>query len=224
MTVQFTRTPAVAPPSGDDPGRSRRGLVLGVVVALLAAALVVVLVGVTGDAPEVARPSPAAPSAQPTAEAPAPEEPAPAPPAAATEPVTADSLPPALPEAALDAPVDVEGVTAALAAVQPIEARATGRGNVAGPALLVSVRLTNGGGTPLDLAGVTVNLSSGADRTPGSPVEDARRAPLGGILEPGASAEGTYAFSVPVEGRDVVTVEVAPRPGAPIAVFSGPVG
>ena len=210
--------------------RRRWLLVAGVVVLVVLAVVAFLLVrtgagepaGTAGSAASsaTAPPDPAAGSSSPGTE---PGTPAPVTEEPATSPVAADEAPPALPAVALDEPVAVGDVTASLVALETVDAEGVGRGSVSGPALLVTVRLANGTAEPLALDGVSVNLAHGADRVPGSPVADRRGKPFAGTVRAGGSAEARYVFSVPLEARDAVTVEVGARAGAPIAVFSGPV-
>lgn len=161
-----------------------------------------------------------------TATAPSPSATAPAPPIspAPTGPTEdATELPPGQAPVPLDAPADVGGVTVSLAAVESIEGRASGPGDVAGPAVRVTVRLENGTPDPLDLLGVSVQLTYGADAVPGSPLGDPSVAMFAGVLEPGGTSEGVYVFAVPPDGQDAVTVTVGHQPGAPFAIFTGAV-
>ncbi len=134
-----------------------------------------------------------------------------------------DELPPALPPVDLDdevAPDD--GVAVTLSGLRAVEATAVGPGNVAGPALQVTVRIANDTDRPLGLDTVEVTMAYGSDLTPASPVDDPAQAPLRGALEQGESAEGVYVFSVPAGARSSVTVQVGYQSGAPLAVFTGP--
>ncbi|CCG01722.1 hypothetical protein [Blastococcus saxobsidens] len=131
---------------------------------------------------------------------------------------------PVLPVVALDESVAVGDVTASIALIEEIDGRATGPGDVAGPALRVTVRVVNETSGDVALDGVSVNLYHGPERTPGSPLDDPSRSPFAGALPPGDAAEGVYVFRVPADAREDVTVEVRYRAGAPLALFSGPVG
>lgn len=222
--------------------RSRRALrALGVAAAaVLAVVLAVLLPGDGGDPGPAA--GTAAPSAAPTTPAPgttgaaptADPEPTAAPgptdqPAAgddpgagSTVPVVVDELPPSLPPADLDEPAAVgDGMSGSIESVEAIEGTGTGPGNIAGPALRITVRLENGTAGPVPLDGVAVSLTHGADQVPASPLEDPSQAPFAGSLAVGESAEGVYVFTVPAETRDVVTVSVGYRAGAPFLVFTG---
>ena len=134
-------------------------------------------------------------------------------------------LPPSLPPVAFDQEaVGGDGVTARVVSLEGVRGTAEGAGNIAGPALRVTVRLTNGAAAPVDLGLVSVTMSHGADATPASPLDDPSRAPFGGTLQPGGTAEGVYFFSVPEGDRDVVTLTVGYRAGAPFLVFRGAAG
>lgn len=133
-----------------------------------------------------------------------------------------DHLPPSLAPVHLEEVATAEsGVAARLVAVDGIQATGTGPGNISGPALRVTVRLDNASDRTLDLGGVQVTMSYGADEAPASPVNDPTAASFTGVLPPGASAEGRYVFTVPEDARDVVMVSVGYEAGRPFLVFSG---
>jgi hypothetical protein len=115
-------------------------------------------------------------------------------------------------------------VSVSLTDVEAIEGTASGPGNVAGPALRVTVRIANGTAGPLSLDGAVVDLAYGGDRVPASSLEDLSRVPFSGELRPGGEATGVYVFTVPEEARREVTVSVGYQPGAPYAVFTGSAG
>ncbi|MGK5114686.1 MULTISPECIES: hypothetical protein [unclassified Geodermatophilus] len=214
-----TQTPATAPASPPElPGRGRRGLLVAGAAALLVAALVALLL-VLGNEDEQS-PSSAATATSTPADATVPA-PLPTPePTGPTEDV--DELPAALPEVALDEPAAVgNGIVARIAGLEAVDGTAVGPGNIAGPALRITVSIENGTEEPVSLGGVAVNASYGADRTPASPLEDEAQRAFTGLLEPGESADGVYVFSVPADARDRVTVEVGYQAGAPLLLFTG---
>ncbi len=209
-------------------GAGRRRLLVAATAAVLTAAVALVLVFTTRDEdPDgvaAAEPTPtqtSAPRDEPTLEGPA----IPAPPVEsdpAGQPGAADERPRSLLAVALDAPAETgDGVTGSLVSIEAIDGTGVGRGNVAGPALRVTIRLTNGTDESVPLGGVTVELDHGTDAVPASPLDDPSRSPFGGTLEPGAEAEGVYVFRVPADDRRLVTVSVGYRAGAPFMVFSG---
>ncbi|MGY1741763.1 MULTISPECIES: hypothetical protein [unclassified Blastococcus] len=214
-------------PAGDAEAAPRRRRLAAAGAAVLVALAALVLVLVTGGGDGDGSSAAAATTASPTPGAPVDETVVPMPPTPTptgpTEDV--DEPPPALPEVPLDAPAAVgNGIVATIASVEAIDGTAVGPGNIAGPALRLTVRIENGTSEAVSLDGVAVNLSHGPDRTPASPLDDPSRAPFTGMVEPGATGEGVYVFSVPTGVRDLVTVEVGYQAGAPLLLFTGPVG
>jgi hypothetical protein len=216
--------PAPAAPS------SRRRLLLALAAVALVA-LVAVFVLVRGDdgpggsaaATESSTPSTPATPTEPSLGADEPGAQA-VPPAEDAQPVV-DELPPRRAAVPLDSPAAAgDGVTAAVASVEAIDGVGQGRGNVSGPALRVTVTITNGTDEDLDLGGVAVDLTHGTDAVPASPLDDPSQAPFSGSLEPGETAEGVYVFNVPPDDRGTVTVSVGHRAGAPFMVFTGSAG
>jgi hypothetical protein len=132
-----------------------------------------------------------------------------------------NQAPPSLAPVALDKPAAVGGVTAEVTSLTAVRASGRGPGNIAGPALRATVRLTNGTGGPVSLDGVAVALTYGKNASPASPVDDPSQSPFRGTVQPGRSAVGVYVFSVPSGDRNVVTVSVGYRAGAPFLVFTG---
>lgn len=133
-----------------------------------------------------------------------------------------DDPPPSRPAVALDAAAEVgDGVSASLVSLDAIEGTATGPGNIAGPALRITVRIENGTDQPVSLGGVVVDLASGRDLVPASPLDDPSAAPFAGTVAPGEHADGVYVFTIPEEDRGSVTVSVGYQAGAPLMVFTG---
>jgi hypothetical protein len=205
------------------PARNRRKLLLLAAAAAVLVVALVALVLVLGNDDEgttnAAGTGATSSSARDTSVIPPPPTPTPTGPTA-----DVDELPPALPEVALDAPAPVgNGVVATLPSIESIEGTAVGPGNIAGPALRVTVRIENGTDEPIWLDGVAVNMYYGEERSPASPLDDPSRRPFTGQVEPGGSGEGVYVFSVPTEVRDLVTIEVGYQAGAPLLLFTGAV-
>lgn len=212
--------------------RTRRVL-LAVAVVLVVVLVVVGLVvwsggddggsdsgpGATGSTAPSGPTQTTAPEPEDAEDAPTPEpEPAPE-----DAPEGSAELPPALAAVELgDTSTSPDGTSAVVSDVQAIEGSGTGIGNVGGPALRVSLRIENGSAEPLPLAAVVVELFHSGGSVPASPLEDPSRNAFSGDLAPGESADGAYVFSVPLDGRDLVRVSVAYRPGAPFLVFTGP--
>jgi hypothetical protein len=114
------------------------------------------------------------------------------------------------------------GVTGLITEVSGVDAKAQGPGEVAGPAVQVTVRIDNGSTHRISLGDVVVNVYNAAN-DPGVPVSTYVNQSLRGSLAPGRHANGTYAFTLPLAGRNPVTVSVSYSPAAPIALFVGSV-
>jgi hypothetical protein len=210
---------APAPPSA-----RRRALLLAAagLVVVVAAALFWVL---GADEDELSSTAAAGSSSSTAAPAASTAAGTPAPTPVATGPTSdVDEPPPALLAVPLDGHAAVgNGIVATIPGIDAIQGTAVGLGNVAGPALRVTVRIENGSGVPVSLDGVAVNLAYGPDAVPASPLGDASQRPFAGMLAPGESAEGVYVFRVPSDARSSVTIEVGYQAGAPLLLFTGPV-
>jgi hypothetical protein len=216
-------TTTTGPGAGATARPRRRVVILGAVGLVVVVALVVVLVltsgGSSASGGAAAAATTTSASAPDTSVVPMPPTPTPTGPTA-----EATDLPSALPEVALDSPAAVgNGVVAMLPAIEGIQGTADGPGNVAGPAVRVTVRIQNGTAGAVALSGVAVNMYYGADRTPASPLDDPSQRPFSGSVAAGASAEGVYVFSVPEDARGQVAVEVGYQAGAPLLLFTGAV-
>ena len=137
----------------------------------------------------------------------------------------ADQLPPERPPVSLDASAtDGGGLTGRLVSVEAVQTTGTGVGNVSGPGLRVTVELMNSTALALPLDGSYVELTTGPDAAPASPVDDPAAAPLQGEVPAGGPATGVYVFAAdPAPGTEV-TVRVQQAPGAPFLVFRGTLG
>ena len=123
---------------------------------------------------------------------------------------------------ALDEPGAVgNGVTAEVVSLEAVDATGVGPGNVAGPALRVTLELTNGTAGTVSLGGVAVDLAAGPELVPASPVDDPSTAPFTGTVAAGGTARGVYVFSIAADDRDDVTLSVGYQAGAPLLVFTG---
>lgn len=121
----------------------------------------------------------------------------------------------------LDAPSKAaDGVKVQLTKVAAIKAKAVGPGEVSGPAVALTVTITNGTDRPVDIGSVVINVTA-ADQTPGSQMTGPPARNFSGSLKPGAKATGVYVYTVATTKRDPVTVEVTVRPADPVVVFRG---
>ncbi|MFI5623839.1 hypothetical protein ACIA03_10255 [Nocardioides sp. NPDC051685] len=112
------------------------------------------------------------------------------------------------------------GVTARLARIDSVQATASLPGEIGGPALAITVKVTNETGKKLDLALGVVNAYYGPERTPAVSVASDGEVPFPASVADGESAKGVYVFQIPVEARPV-RVELDLGNGADVVVFKG---
>ncbi len=130
----------------------------------------------------------------------------------------APELEPAAPDQTVQAP---DGVTVRLAQVEHVEGEAVAAGETSGPAVRLTVEVTNGTDVPLDLSYAVVNAYTGEDRAPAGRLVQPGGRPFEGELAPGESGTGVVLFSIPDADRDDVTVAVEYAPGTSTVVFRG---
>lgn len=129
---------------------------------------------------------------------------------------------PEFPPAPLDEPVSAPtGLSASLVSIEAVDGEAVGAGDVGGPAIRVTVRLTNDSATALDTSLTVVNGYSGADREPAGTLVKPGGKPFSGTIEPGESQEAVFLFTVPEDARGDVTITVDYAAGQPAFVFQG---
>lgn len=112
------------------------------------------------------------------------------------------------------------GVNAEVVSIDRITTTAQGPGEIAGPGLAVHIKLTNNSSAAVSLANVAVNLTDGA-QTPALPITSSPAAPLTGSVDPGATAEGVYVFTLPTDYSDPASITVSYSAQAPTLVFTG---
>ncbi|MEI7057877.1 hypothetical protein WBG06_18780 [Nocardioides sp. CCNWLW239] len=112
------------------------------------------------------------------------------------------------------------GVTARLAKIDAVQATASLPGEVGGPALEITVKVTNQTGKKLDLALGVVNAYYGPERTPAVSVASDGEVPFPASVADGTSATGVYVFQIPEKARPV-RVELDLGNGADVVVFKG---
>ncbi|WP_344801805.1 DUF4352 domain-containing protein [Microlunatus ginsengisoli] len=201
--------------------------------AALIAAIVVVLLTRGGNSPGAGPGTDQTPSASAGASSAASGQPS----AAVTTPVPSASIPaptatgtptvvPTKPTSATTAPLDQKaslgnGVSVKVSKIESVKGEAQGPGEIAGPAVRVTVEVTNGTDkeVPMDLA--LVNVYYGKKKTPASTLSGPGLSPLSAPIPAGKSASGTYVFSVPSDQRDPLTVEFSYTTDAPTVIFSG---
>lgn len=232
---------AASPGSG-----SRSRLRIGLIVAAVAVVVAVVLIVATtraarnsdGSAPGAPSASSAVTSSgRPTATANPSTAPSGEPSSTPTSEVPTPSLPPATTTGApsvvptrsttstrapLREKADVDdGVAVRVSRIETVDGEAQGPGEVAGPALRVSIEVENTSGENVAMDLALANLYYGKDRTPASILSGPGARPLPGTLDTGDQASGRFVFGVPARGRNPLVVEFSLRADRPTVLFEG---
>jgi len=120
-----------------------------------------------------------------------------------------------------DTATPTQGVTAELAKIESVTGVAELPGEVGGPALRVTVKITNGTDDDFDLTGAVVVLYQGEQRAPAIELTRPGGRPLPSSVGAGKSVTGVYVFNVPTAQRNPVEVEVDLASKVPVVVFRG---
>jgi hypothetical protein len=187
---------------------------------------------VLGD--ETATPVPSSPAASTPTSSPSPSSAASTPKASRTPkesvpPPTATGEPTVVPSAATSttkAPIDKKGdlgngVEVRVNRIENVQGEAQGPGEVAGPALRVSITVKNNTSKAVSMELALANLYYGKEATPASPLSGPGADPLTRAIPAGKSATGRYVFGVPKDERDQIQVEFSYTTKAPTVIFTG---
>lgn len=127
-------------------------------------------------------------------------------------------------EVPLDEPAPaVEGIIAEVTAIASTTAGNDIPGEPSGPAIQVTVRLTNGSDKPVDTAGANVTMTYGGDdRLPAAGLAGEGTSVWPASIPAGGSADAVFQFAVPSSPDGDVRVIVDILAAAPNVVFVGP--
>jgi hypothetical protein len=114
------------------------------------------------------------------------------------------------------------GVEARLSSIESIEAEAFLPGEFSGPAVVVTVEVSNGSSETINLDTVTVDLVRGNNLS-ADPVTDPERTRLSGDLGAGETTSGDYVFTLAPDEREDVQVRIKYAAETPTVVFAGSV-
>ena len=121
----------------------------------------------------------------------------------------------------LDAASDLGGqISAKLTEVKAIDAQAKVPGEISGPAVAITVEISNDSPNAIGLDSVSVDVQ-GAGGVPTSPITTDPASPLSGVLAPGEKKTGVYVFTMPADVRNGASVTVLYSADAPVALFTG---
>ena len=104
---------------------------------------------------------------------------------------------------------------------ESVKGKAEGPGEIAGPALRITVSVTNGSSEEIPMDNALVNLYYGKKQTPASILSGPGAKPLSKPVRAGGSASGRYVFNVPADQQGQLSVEFSYTTDEPTVVFSG---
>lgn len=112
------------------------------------------------------------------------------------------------------------GVTARVQRVESTDADANLPGERSGPAVIVTLELSNRSGAPIDLDAVTVDLIQSTGESATS-IVDPDHEGFVGTLDSGDTAAGSFLFRIDEGAREDVTITMKYAATAPRVVFVG---
>ncbi|WP_395245670.1 hypothetical protein ACGGZK_07610 [Agromyces sp. MMS24-K17] len=213
------RPPAIDPDDADDVGEFGEDLrgggtwrtvavVGGIVLVIVIALVVAISLSSGGSEPEaipVATSTPG-PSDPPSTTAPATEAALPVVPSVAPGPI--EQPPPADP-VPIDATAEIApSLTARISKIEAVEGEAQGPGEVAGPAIRITVEIDNATNAASSLETAVVTTYFGSAMTPASELREPGGKPFPSSVAAGDHVEAVYVFAVPTDQRDDVTIMV----------------
>ncbi|ARC57721.1 hypothetical protein AS850_11625 [Frondihabitans sp. 762G35] len=113
-----------------------------------------------------------------------------------------------------------KGIVVRVAGLAAVQGKASGIGEVSGPAIRFQVELRNEGASALALDTVVVNVTSGPEATPANELVSVRKA-FPASVAAGKTATATFTFTLAESARSDVTITVDYRAGTPVTAFRG---
>ena len=114
------------------------------------------------------------------------------------------------------------GVNVTISEVETLDVEAKTPGEIAGPAVAVTLTVENTSDEAVDLSTAMISIN-GSKGSFGQATTSEPYSPFLGSVEPGGTSSGIYVFRLPAEERDSLEVTVEYVAGAPIALFTGAV-
>lgn len=113
------------------------------------------------------------------------------------------------------------GVTARVVRVESVSGVAQGPGEIAGPALRVTIDVKNDSRKSIRTELGLINLYYGKARTPAGPLSGPGATAFPEQIPAGGTGTGTSVFNVPMDERDLIEVEFSYSTDAAVVIFSG---
>lgn len=122
---------------------------------------------------------------------------------------------------AIERPVDTRSAHIEITATESLDVQSHVPGDINGPGVAITVRITNRSPNTLSLDNVTVDLIDSQGR-PASPVSLDGYEPLSGSFGPGKPATGRYVFTIAQDDRDGAQISITYGPAPePTVIFTG---
>ncbi|WP_158590153.1 hypothetical protein [Amnibacterium setariae] len=122
------------------------------------------------------------------------------------------------------APVPIKkALSAEVVKTEAVQGTAEGPGEIAGPSVRFTIRLSNSTGRAVDLSSTVVNAYSGADGAPAVQLRSPGGRAFPTRVANGSSATGVFVFNIPSDERSKVEVTVDTAVGNPVIAFRGAV-
>lgn len=126
-----------------------------------------------------------------------------------------------LPAAPVDRPAEFgTGVTVDVAGTRAVTVTGRGPGQLSGPAVAVSLKLTNGTDRSIDVTNSVIAAFYGDD-VPANESTSSPAKPWRGMVKPESSITGTYVFLIPVKQRTKVHLAISYDPTKPVVTLVG---
>jgi hypothetical protein len=114
------------------------------------------------------------------------------------------------------------GVNVTISDVESLDVEANTPGEIAGPAVALTLTVENTSDDAIDLSTAMVSVT-GAKGSYGQATTSEPYSPFQGSVAPGDEATGVYVFRLPADERSALEATVEYVAGAPIALFAGSV-
>lgn len=114
------------------------------------------------------------------------------------------------------------GVTVTVSGVRKINTTAVLPGEIAGPGVQLTIVFRNGSSAPIDLGNAVVDLQDAAGVSATSMTATPAK-PVSGSLNSGATATGSYVFTLGKNFPGPAHLSVSYSAQAPVVLFSGPI-
>lgn len=124
--------------------------------------------------------------------------------------------------AAISSPAPIaKSLTASVTKLEAVQGTASGPGEIAGPSVRFTVRISNATGKSVSLANTVVNVYAGKDQSPAVELSGPGAKDLPASVASGSTATGVFVFNIPKSDRSQIVVTVDTSTANPVLAFKG---